>query len=758
MDERMDDADPEAIGPLWIRRLVFEHSVAVPFLTIAKASQIDFARLAEELLAANVNADRATPPAVTYDAWVAAAGLHARLDSSEDAGIIIEALETNAPDAFVKCNNPENLAPGRQLNYRCLRIPVPELLAFLRLHAAATIASRFREQADAVWPDADQAIVQQSGSAPTSPMPVMSDAGSRTQSQALQSLSLSQTSSPRASPSPSPVSPRLSQSHPPSSQGSPHTQSPGPPSSPGIDGIVRKKTPTHLGSMIQSQSAIIASVQHAFQRETRLVVSNLKTLLLTIASSYGLVPTSNMSMDVVQHESGIVMGGGTVAVESGTLDRQNHHGSLRRANSLGSGQRTSSIEEGSKNSAKSLPITRQMFEHMAFLLTTTCGPSGLYRPVSWVVPQWRDTAEPRAIPLGELVDTVTDAITRIPLLRDMDGSTDVVEIRDIDRKTILRTSIPTTNASVTGYPHAKEIRISNCSDCHFYLLASLGRVSFIACRDCTVFIGACVSASLINCVNVRLHAIARVCRVTNCFDTHLYLCTNRNPQVVGENRGLMFAPYNAAYSKSELQKHLAAVGVDPDANVWDKFYRPAFRSTSMIDRKDPDLTPAVATILPPERFLPFGVPVRSSKPTKSDENNAMPTEKETDLERDAITRMLFTIPVPIPEAYQEQLDKNRSEIFKFRAEIRKMEKKHAALNQTQSEGRGEISDNKNDVPMSDSTSLSPNPMSEEQQGNPSPTKKTLFQFMVNQRFREWLTSSGKIRQLNDLVRLEEVQR
>lgn len=200
----MDDAECEGIGPLWIRRQVFEHSVAVPFLSISKASQIDFARLAEELLTANVNTDRAAPPAVTFDAWVIAAAAHASLDSSEDAGIIVEALETNAPDAFVRCNNPENLAPGRQLNYRCLHIPVPELMAFLRLHAAAAIASRFREQADAVWPDADQAVVPPSGSTPTSPMPVVSDAGSRTHVQPLQSLALSQISSPRASPSPSP--------------------------------------------------------------------------------------------------------------------------------------------------------------------------------------------------------------------------------------------------------------------------------------------------------------------------------------------------------------------------------------------------------------------------------------------------------------------------------------------------------------------------------------------------------------------------
>ncbi|CAN8069593.1 unnamed protein product [Agarophyton chilense] len=752
----MDDAEPEVIGPLWIRRQVFEHSVAVPILTISKASQIDFPRLADELLAANIVTDRSAPPAVTYDAWVAAAGLHARLDSSEDAGIIIEALETNAPDAFVRCNEPEKLAPGRQLNYRCLLIPVPELLAFLRLHALATIASRFREQADAVWPDADQAIAP-STPAPTSPLPLANESGPKGQFQGIPLLPVSQTSSPRASQPSAPISPRMHQSHL-SPHGSPHPQSPAPPSSPTLEGLTRKKTPTRLGSMIQTKSAIIASVQHAFQRETRLVVANLKTLLLTIASAYGIAPTSSISMDVFQHESGIVMGGGTVAVESGTLERQNGHGSLKRSNSLGSGQRSTSKDENAKNSAKNLPITSQMFEHMAFLLTTTCDPSGSYRPISWVIPQWREGQNTNPIPLKELVSMVTDAITRIPLLQEAEGSTDVVEIRDIERRTILRSSIPATNASVTEYPHAREVRIANCSDCHFYLLQSLGRVSFIACRDCTLFIGACVSTSLINCVNVRLHAISRVCRVTNCVDTHLYICTNRNPQIVGENRGLVFAPYNAAYSKSELEKHLAAVGVDPDANVWDKFYRPAYRSTFMTDRKDPDLTPSVATILPPERFLPFAVPVRSSQPLNIQDSDHMQTESDNEQERDATTRLLFSIPLPLPEAYQEQLAQKRSEMLSFRTEIRKMEKKHAALNHTQSESGSDGPEGKNDVSMSDSVGPAPVAQNEEQMGSPPPTKKTVFQFMVNQRFREWLTNSGRIRQLNDLVRLEEVQR
>lgn len=784
----MVDADAEPIGPLWIRRQVFEHSVAVPLLTSNSASQIDFAKLAEELSTASVTTDPNVPPAVTYDAWVAAAGLHCRLDSSKDAGIIIESLETNAPDAFVRCNDPNKLAPGRQLNYRQLLIPVPELLAFIKLHAAATISSRFRETADAVWPDADGAAGPISPGVPSS-LPgsfSLGQGASRHPGQHLSSPGSPPVVPPTVSHSLSPASPRLHQSAVAGSGGSQNSpsrptgagsspgaspvtsqpinvnaagspQSPGPPTSPGLDGLVRKKTPTHLGAMVHSQSAIIASVQHAFQRETRLVVNNLKSLLLSVSAAYGIVPATTSQADIVSQESGIVMGGGAVAVETGTLYRGNPQVKPRRALSLGSGSETSMADDGAaKYSIRNLPITRQIFEHLSFLLTTTCGPSGAYRPVSWVVPQWREWSSTATVPLVELVDILTNALTRVPLQAEVQGSTDVAEIANLDRKTILRRVIPNTNAGVTGYPHAKEVRISNCIESHFYLLAPLGRVSLIACRDCTLFVGSCVSASLINCVNVRVHAIARVCRITNCFDTHVYLCTNRYPQIVGENRGLLFAPYNAAHDKEEVNKYLAAVGVDPNANVWDKFYRPAYKSLSTAEKNDPDLTPAVASELQPEQFLPFAVPVRQLNGTSLDMQGLMGPD-EAEGERDAITKALFSVPLPLPNAYAEQLKRKCGEITNIRREIRALEKKHASLGNAVQQALLQ-EDNETggkDVSMSDG-SASPSKVGIEEGQSPHLTgKKGVLQSLVQERFREWLNHSGRIRQINDLVRVDQ---
>lgn len=283
----------------------------------------------------------------------------------------------------------------------------------------------------------------------------------------------------------------------------------------------------------------------------------------------------------------------------------------------------------------------------------------------------------------------------------------------------------------------------------------------IACRDCTLFVGACVSISLINCVNMRVHTITRVCRMTNCFDTHAYLCTNRYPQIVGENRGLLFAPYNASFAREEVERYLASVGVNPMENVWDKFYRPAHRSLSPADKKDPDLTPAVACVLPPEQFLPFAVPVKIQKPGGSPENSSdgidQTPEFDEDSERNANSRALFSVPLPLPPAYTEQLKKKCAEITNMRREMRLLEKKLASHSAQQMDISVDDQEaGSKDVPMSDGSSNSLGKLEDDDGQTPHVSiRKGVVQSLVQESFREWLNYSGRIRQINDLVRLEQ---
>lgn len=865
------------IGPLWIRRQLFEHSVAIPLLTTSTASQIDFPRLSSELVSASV-IHPPSPPAVTYDAWVAAAGLHVRLDSSDHAAIIVEALLTNAPDAFLRCNDPANLYKSDPVHYRRLIIPVPELLAFVKLHAAATISTNFRSFADAVWPDIDLPITQNQlfphhqRHTPTSPIPsqsvpalpvsltpasprLSSSSSSPAQSQrtsptqsanvsrpntveslppfqqnlsnsalsqgenSLQSQGFTQSQSqPHTQPLqqaqhqrpniPSNAEPEVqpqvqshtqqhqqtSQSHPVSQlqislqptqqsqlQHASSTQGPVPnlnSSNGPLDSVVRKKCSNHISPMINSQSAIMASAQHALERETRLVIGNLRALLLVIASAYGFSLDTHMLS-----ESPLNVQSGAIAVESGTLSNTTSNEVIRRGSqgstfapggpvdppvSTDTVMEDENQSEGKWPSLNEVEITREMFEHLSFLLTTVSESSGAFREMSTIVPTWSEKSNTDKVPLGRLVDTITKALTHVPENEHVKGVIDVIEVSDLERRTILQSCMPQTNTTGKNtFGHGYDVRVTNCNESHIYLLCSLGRVSCINCRGSTLFIGGCTSVSLINCENVRLHAVARVCRVTNCFDTHLYLCTNANPQIVGENRGLVFAPYNVAYSQVEVQCFLDDVGVDPNRNVWDKFFKPALRGPARPDRQKEELTAVQARVLAPEQFLPFGVPVRTSASAGSKDPEAGEAENGKG-ELWAGMNDLFRVSIPPPVAYAEQLKLKQSQILKVKAEVRAMDKRWAssfAQGKKGTEagskvGSSDVDHNSKtkDIAMSQESGYEKDvdkADGEGRGGQMRALRNGMVESRIQDRFYEWLSVSGRGRQVNDLFRLEQ---
>jgi Tubulin binding cofactor C len=758
------------------------------------------------------------PPAVTYDAWVAVAAEHAHLDSSDEAGIIIEALETNAPHAFVRCNDLEKLAPGHQLEYRQLLIPVPELVAFIRLHAAATLAARFREHADAVWPAVgDLKQSTGAGSPLSSPNPTrkqhqlllqQQDSHHKLQQQH-NSFTLSHPNArtlladptptlltpPSRSPAISPPHAAVSSAHgvvnvsglnlsAAGAPGSPHPP-PGSPAS-NLDTVVRKKSQPHSPSsaMLNSSSAIIASVTHSLQRETHLVASNMTALLKCIAATYGVWsldvsgPSNGPIGDRVGNFKDFIPGHHYSATHTdfsgdetlSDVDPQHfnnssharhsgsansHSGSRLGSAGLASGLATSSsgavlLGSGSSDTSGSrapggLLISRTLFEHLSFLLTTSRSDGDKRRSISWIIPEWRDPNCNEPIPLNRLVDVATAALTRMAA-DPLSGPIDTAEIRDLERKTIIRSLLPETNSDPTSFPHGREVRITNCSESYIYLLCSLGRVSLIACRECTLFVGSCVSVSLIGCDRVRVHAIARVCRLTNCFDTSIYLCTNRRPQIVGDCRRITLAPYNAAYPF--VQRDLAAIGVNPNDNIWNQFYIPSLRTSGFMSsapasspnkgNHESGLSPV--SLLPPQRFTPFAVPVA---PCADEWDN---TASDV-LEREAsILRVLFKFGLPLPKEYADAIEDRRQTVESLCRQIRQVEV----------DGK--------DAAMSDNL-----PISERHSGYKSPPAgtgiygvssngqqrlRTMVQSVVQDRFREWLVASGNMRQIHDLVRLD----
>jgi Tubulin binding cofactor C len=927
MPDAMDVVASE--GGLWIRRQVFEHSVgSATLLASASAARIDFPRLARVLAAASVSLHPDEAPAVTYEVYVAVVREHAHLSSVEEADLIVEGLETNAPGAFVRCNEADKLAPGRQLDYRQLLIPVPELVAFMQLHAAAALGARYSESADAVWPaataepdsattatavvaaattgaaaaapDANSEAVSgaaATAASPSDPSQSLTDKSPTPTSQ-LQPLPIQELSLPEQPAFPqhflhSPpvgarhaeaarqqhtppivsaahmatatVSQLVSPGATPDSTGSPRapatflsalgdgpgsptraptfspprlsvtpltgTQSLSPLRSPreggggggssGDGALVRKKTGPHspASSMLNSSSAIVATVTHALQRETHLVADNLQSLLATIAASYGVyVPADHDSSggdsasgsiavrgkgngsskggavengdspiirsavgkrpyggvayvgdadssdddddddsEVVDHrkqlaasaakESAAAAAGGDAGkmdgVVQGSPTREGHSRHSSGASDTSTGKVPSAVGK--------LMVTRSMLENLSFLITTASSFHNETRtPISSIVPEWRDPNCHDSVPLKRIVELTTSALTTMSA-DPVSGPIDTTEIRDLERKTIMRRQLPATSVDPTEFPHGREVRITDCSESQVYLLCSLGRVSLIACKDVTLFVGSCVSLSLINCERVRVHAVARVCRLTNCFDSEIYVCTNRRPQIVGDCRGIMFAPYNAAYPY--IRRDLAAVGVDPTRNVWNQYHRP-------LTSRDPtsgELTPAVVTTLPPERFSPFGVPVHPD--TEDDACGAEWKSNALVDDDSAALRVLFQFELPLPPEYEAAINERRQQIDTLLRQIRTLPnelpgpgddvKPDDAMTDLPASPEGAAGGSGNVTPPSGVSSPR-----RDAEPLPSLSARAQAQQAIEERFREWLISSGHTRQVNDLMKLE----
>lgn len=752
-------------GGLWIRRQVFEHSASsATLLSSPSSSDIDFPALARALSAASA-LPPPSPPAVPYPAYTAILAAHARLPPAT-ADLIVEALETNAPCAFVCCNDSDNLAPGRQVDYRGLLIPVPELIAFMLLHVASANASRYRQTADSVWPAPDAAaavIADRAPADPDAPRPPDHVEHQVAVLQASQAAAL-QAAQPAQSPlSHSPHRPFHQQALPPNSP--PPTISAAPPEMltlnlsplrPDAPVTARKKSATPPSPALNRTSSIVASVSHSLQKETHLVASNISDLLTAIAACYGEAGTASNGTrrprreqddddddddeENIDHRKDILKAKAKARDALTGADTTTMNGSTG-----GGGERTAEKSD--------VMISRPMLESLSFLLTTAASADCQQRlPISSIVPEWRDPACTHSFPLPRLVELTTKALTTMSA-DPCSGPVDTAEIRSLERKTIIRRSVPGTSVNPTDFPHGREVRITDCSEANIYLVCSLGRVSLIGCNDCTLFVGSCVSISAMNCNRVRIHTIARVCRVTNCFDSHLYVCTNRRPQLVGDCRGIHFAPYNAIYPC--IARELAAVGVDPSRNTWNQFYRPA---TSLERSGDDDikLSPAVVCELPPEKFLPFAVPVRAED-CGGEGSSAAVHDSDDDassLSGDAgpSLRLLFRFEIPLPAEYATVIDERRLAVEALTRGINALPAEIKLPLASDEEEDDEMSDLPTS-PEPPSGSVTPPSGVSSAPARPPVSMREHTKHAIEERFRSWLISSGNMRQFSDLVRL-----
>ncbi|KAJ6778752.1 hypothetical protein OIU74_002526 [Salix koriyanagi] len=154
---------------------------------------------------------------------------------------------------------------------------------------------------------------------------------------------------------------------------------------------------------------------------------------------------------------------------------------------------------------------------------------------------------------------------------------------------------------------SSSVKVLNCHDSILYILAPLRYATIYGCSDATIVLGAVGKAVRIeHCERVHvITAAKRVC-IANCRECVFFLGVNQRPLMVGDNHKLQVAPYNTFYS--ELEEHMADVGIDANINRWDETL-----SLGVVDPHDSlshsagvsDVQAESAACLDPDQFHQF---------------------------------------------------------------------------------------------------------------------------------------------------------
>lgn len=115
-----------------------------------------------------------------------------------------------------------------------------------------------------------------------------------------------------------------------------------------------------------------------------------------------------------------------------------------------------------------------------------------------------------------------------------------------------------------------DLAISDCSDVHMYLLQPFENVTIAACTGCTIVVGAVAGLlHVVDCERTKITTAARRILISNSSDTIMSVFTPTPPLLVGDNRCCQFAPYNTYYDglrEDLLATGLAAAAIPAEGN------------------------------------------------------------------------------------------------------------------------------------------------------------------------------------------------
>lgn len=286
-----------------------------------------------------------------------------------------------------------------------------------------------------------------------------------------------------------------------------------------------------------------------------------------------------------------------------------------------------------------------------------------------------------------------------------------------------------------------DLVVSDCSDVNFYLLQPFEHVTIAACTGCTIVVGAVAGLlHVVDCERTVITSAARRVLVSNSCDVQLCLFTPCPPLLVGDIRSCQFAPYNTYYDG--LREDLLSTGLaaaepsrhsDSEAGPWLQCASNKWKQPVELSKLEVPQVPGAAPAAP----VSPGADDRAMGASANDVTMQAPV-----LVPASEYRILFCPVVGDSESRRREPDAapNESPYCRFLAEVLQLSPFRLPLEYERS------------------ALLKAERMKHIQQTvqkNLTPEQQVRFEEELNRGFREWLVASGNLRQVLDLVHLEE---
>ncbi|GAX19749.1 hypothetical protein FisN_37Lh015 [Fistulifera solaris] len=317
--------------------------------------------------------------------------------------------------------------------------------------------------------------------------------------------------------------------------------------------------------------------------------------------------------------------------------------------------------------------------------------------------------------------------SQVPAVTNGDEDYKELIYQKVQNKTIL---LKPTNEPVSsgislnsGEPRGErthDVLIAECENAHIYLLQPLEHATVTNCSNCTIVLGAVAGLlHVVNCDKMAITCAARKFIVRNCCDIQTYLFSPTPPLLVGDNRNCQFAPYNTYYEgfRDDLVTAGLAVLVDNSqmtdalqtaSNKWKQPIELAKLEVPPIPGSPANAEAMENTSMPTPVLLSasdFSVLYVPSRNNNTNNNN-----DDEDYCR-FLSDVLYLSPFRLPVEYERRVLQK----------VERMKNVQAALKSLGTEQRLQLEEE------------------------------------LHQGFREWLVSSGNLRQVLDLVQIEQVQ-